>query len=403
MEKEKSWTIKKVKMQPDESKKKPSVLMVIRQFYPLVGGTEKQAALLAKKLQECGCTIKLITARLSREWRKNEVIEGVEVVRLTSPKIRVLGTLIYTLSLSYYLIKHRKDYDCIHVHRADYDAVIAITVGGLIRKKVLIKLACSGPFGDLECLRRSPINRIALWIISKAQRVIAVNEDIKKELLQIGLKNDSICIIPNGVDSTIFKPSETMPLSKKKIVTYVGRLHEQKGVEYLLRSWAMLAERCKVDDSSFVLNLNIIGEGPLLEKLVNLSREMNIENTVNFLGAVTNVAESFHRSDLFVNTSLNEGISNSLLEAMACGLPVVATNISGNNELIQDGFNGLLVPSKDTVALTGAMEDLLADSVTAKKLGINARETIELKYAGHVVAKEYMKLYRSYLNSAMAG
>ena len=389
-------------MQSDESKKKPALLMVIRQFYPLIGGTEKQAALLAKKLQECGCTIKLITARLNREWKKNELIEGLEVVRLTSPNIRVLGTVIYALSLSYYLFNHRKDYDCIHVHRADYDAVMAIMVGGLIGKKVLIKLACSGPFGDLECLRRSPINRIALWIISKAQRVIAVNEDIKKELLQIGLKNDSISIIPNGVDSKNFKPSAAIPLSKKKMVTYVGRLHEQKGVEYLIRSWAMLAERFRVNGSSLQLNLNIIGEGPLLGKLVNLSRELNIEDRVDFLGTVNNVAEFFHRSDLFVNTSLNEGISNSLLEAMACGLPIVATNISGNNELIQDGFNGLLVPSKDSVALTRAMENLLTDSVTAKQLGVKARETIELKYASHVVAKEYMKLYRSYLDSAVA-
>jgi glycosyltransferase involved in cell wall biosynthesis len=389
-------------MQPNESKKKLSLIMIIRQFYPLIGGTEKQAALLARKLQERGCSIKLITARLSKVWKKNELIEGLEVVRLPSPRIRVLGTLIYVLSLIYYLFKHRKHYDCIHVHRADYDAVIAITVGRLIGKKVLIKLACSGPFGDLECLRRSPITRLALWIISKAQRVIAVNEDIKKELLQIGLKTDSISMIPNGVDSKIFKPSETIPLSKKKMVTYVGRLHEQKGVEYLLRSWAMLAERFRLADSSFELNLNIIGEGPLLEKLVNLAGELNIENRVNFLGTVNNVAESFQRSDVFVNASLNEGISNSLLEAMACGLPIVATNISGNNELIQDAYNGLLVPPKDTGALTRAMECLLTDSVTAKKLGVKARETIELKYAGHVVAKEYMELYRLYLDTSMA-
>jgi glycosyltransferase involved in cell wall biosynthesis len=268
-------------------------------------------------------------------------------------------------------------------------------VGRLIRKKVLIKLACSGPFGDLECLRRSPVTRIALWIISKAQRVIAVNEDIKKELLDIGVNIDCISMIPNGVDSKNFKPSGTVPLSKKmKTVTYVGRLHEQKGVEYLLRSWAMLAERFRLADSSFEFNLNIIGEGPLLEKLVNLAGELNIENRVNFLGTVNTVADSFHRSDVFVNTSLNEGISNSLLEAMACGLPIVATNISGNNELVQDGYNGLLVPPKDTVGLTSAMECLLTDSVTAKKLGVKARETIELKYAGHVVAKEYMELYR---------
>jgi glycosyltransferase involved in cell wall biosynthesis len=231
-------------------------------------------------------------------------------------------------------------------------------------------------------------------MISKAQRVIAVNEDIKKELLQIGLKKNNISMIPNGVDSRNFKPLKTIPLTKNKVVTYVGRLHEQKGVEYLIHGWRMLTEKFKLSGSSFDLHLNIIGEGPLLEKFVTLAEELKIVNSVHFLGSVDNVEEYYHLSDVFVNTSLYEGISNSLLEAMACGLPIVATNISGNNELIQDDYNGLLVPSKDTVTLTKAIEYLLTDSVKAKKLGAEARKTIEIRYACNVVAKEYMDLYR---------
>ena len=376
--------------------------MIIRQFYPLIGGTEKQAALLARELQEIGCTIKLITARLSKEWKKNELLEGLEVVRLPSPRIKVFGTVIYALALICYLFKQRKHYDCIHVHRADYDALIAVMVGRLTGKKVLVKLACSGPFGDLECLSRSPINSIALWMISKAQKVIAINEDIKKELLQLGLKKDDIIMIPNGVDIRVFKPLENILPSKKKVVTYVGRLHEQKGVEYLIHSWGMLAERFKLSASSFELQLNIIGEGPLLAKLVKLAGELKISNSINFLGSVDNVAEFFRLTDVFVNTSLYEGISNSLLEAMACGLPVVATNISGNNELIKDGYNGLLVPSKNTVALRSAIECLLTDGVKARKLGMEARKTIEKRYACHVVAKEYMEIYKLCVDSSAA-
>ena len=389
-------------MQPNKSEKKLSLIMIIRQFHPLIGGTEKQAALLARELQEIGCTIKLITARLSKEWKKNELIEGLEVVRLPSPRIKVFGTVIYALSLICYLFTQRKHYDCIHVHRADYDAVIAVPLGRLIKKKVLVKLACSGPFGDLECLSRSPIHSIALWMLSKAQRVIAINEDIKKELWQIGLKKDDISMIPNGVDISIFKPLETILPSRKKIVTYVGRLHEQKGVADLIHSWGMIAERCKRSVTSGELHLNIIGEGPLLSKLVNLAKELKIANSIHFLGSVDNVAESLRLTDVFVNTSLYEGISNSLLEAMACGLPVVATNISGNNELIQDGYNGLLVPPEDTVALTRAIECLLTDGVKAKKLGAEARKTIEKSYASHVVAKKHMELYRLCLDASTA-
>ena len=123
----------------------------------------------------------------------------------------------------------------------------------MIRKKVLVKLACSGPFGDIECLKKSPISSFALWMIAKADRIVAVNQDIKGELLEVGLKEDKILMIPNSVDITIFKSSEALPPSKKKVVSFVRRLHDQKGVAYLIDGWKKLRKMTRVDVTKYVL------------------------------------------------------------------------------------------------------------------------------------------------------
>ena len=273
-------SLKKNNQRADKAEEKLSLLMVIRQFYPLIGGTERQAELLARMLRESGFTITFITAKLRKEWKRIESVGGLKVIRLPSPKIKVIGTLIYALSLIYYLIKHRKHYDIIHVHRADYDAVVTAPLGKLMGKKVLVKLACSGPFGDIETLMKSPIGGFALSMIANADKIIAVNEDIKKELLKVGYEKDRILMIPNGVDANTFRPITNSQPSKKKVVTFVGRLHEQKGLDYLLYSWKELIESFKMSISSFELHLNLIGEGPLKEKLVTVTEELGLSKGV---------------------------------------------------------------------------------------------------------------------------
>ena len=303
-----------------------------------------------------------------------------------------LGAKLFTLKA----ILKAMNYDIIHVHRADYDAVVTAPLGKLMGKKVLVKLACSGPFGDIETLMKSPISGFALSMIANADKIIAVNEDIKKELLKVGYEKDRILMVPNGVDANAFRPITNSQPSKKKVVTSVGRLHEQKGLEYLLYSWKELIESFKMSVSSFELHLNLIGEGPLKEKLVTVTEELGISKSVHLLGSVNNIAECLQCTDVFVNSSLFEGISNSLLEAMACGLPIVATDISGNAELIQDDYNGLLVSPGDSKSLCNAIECLLKDVKKAKKLGMEARKTVEKRYSCPIIAKEYMEIYRCF-------
>lgn len=386
------------KQRVNQAEKRISLIMIIRQFHPLIGGTEKQAELLARTLRESGIAIDLATAKLKKEWKRVESVGELVVTRLPSPQIKVIGTIIYALSLMYYLIKHMKHYDVIHVHRADYDAVIVTPLGRIMGKKILVKLAGSGSFGDVECLRKSLIGSFALWIIAKADRIVAVNEDIKKELLEVGFKKDKIIMIPNGVDVSMFKPVAGSPSSIKKYVTFVGRLHEHKGLEYLLRGWKKLIERLRMCLFSFEPHLNLIGEGPLKEKLIAVAKELGISKSVHFLGSVNNVVDYLHYTDVFVNSSFFEGMSNSLLEAMACGLPIVATDICGNAELIQEEYNGLLVPPRDSEALCNAMECLLTNIEKARKLGMEARLTTERRYSCQIVAREYMELYRCLLD-----
>jgi len=173
----------------------------------------------------------------------------------------------------------------------------------------------------------------------------------------------------------------------------VGRLHPQKRVAMLLQALKLAVQQRP--DLSWQLKL--AGTGPLDRKLKAMAGELAISRQVEFLGHVADVGALLDRSDLFVLPSASEGISNALLEAMARGLPCVVTDIPGNNEVIQNGENGILVKVDDAEALARAILGLAADDELRERLGRQARQTVETKYLLAGVTAKYMQLYEKLL------
>ena len=172
------------------------------------------------------------------------------------------------------------------------------------------------------------------------------------------------------------------------LYTVVGTLKEQKGHRYLVEAVAPLIARTPQ------LHILIVGDGALRGSLETQVRAAGIEGNVHFLGNRSDVPAILSASDVFVLPSLWEGLPMALIEAMASGLPVIATLVSGSQQVVEQGRSGILVPPGEVAPLRQAIEDLLADPEWARLLGKAARQRVEEAYSARRQAEEHLSLYR---------
>ena len=238
------------------------------------------------------------------------------------------------------------------------------------------------------------INRLAHRVTANSQ---AVREHIHRNE---GCPLEKIVVIPNGIDANRIKPTEPEPsikqaLGSKPNEVLIGtftRLVWYKGLEELLKAAALVV---KSHPSARFL---VVGDGPLRQPLEEKARVLGLNGTVRFLGSVPDASSSLlPHFDLFVLPSLKEGMSNSLLEAMAAGKPVVATRVGGNPEVVIDGKTGFLVPPKDPEALAGAILRLLADQELARNLGEAGRSRVESEFTLEKMVARLEALYDTLL------
>jgi glycosyltransferase involved in cell wall biosynthesis len=375
------------------------ICMVIAHFPPKVGGTEKQAKILAQRLLTKGYKVLVATMQLPGE-RAYEELDGMEIHRLLSYVYSRRFSLLFFFSLMVFLVRKRKKYGIIHAHLASSPALVSMFIGLILGKKRVLKLGASREYGDIATAEKTWRGRFKLWLLKKSvQRFVVTNQEMKHELLIRGFHPGVIELIPNGVDTNEFIPlkgyevertKKMMGFEGKRFVTFIGRLEPQKDVATLIRAWTELKEK-------FPHIVLIAGEGSARDSLGDLVKRLNMEERVTFVGKVPLEESHFYHqlADVFVLPSLAEGISNSLLEAMSCGLAVVATRIGGNEEVIEDNVDGLLFPPGDVLELSRKLEMLLQDREKRKLLGEKARKKIVGEYALPLIAARYSELYVS--------
>jgi glycosyltransferase involved in cell wall biosynthesis len=381
--------------------------MVISQFYPLVGGAEKQAKLLAKQLIKKGINVTILTGWWKFGTPHREMVDGINIFRNFScwgmfgiKGIRPLGVLIYMVTLALYLLNHRREYDIIHVHQSLYPAFVSVLIGKrLLKKPVLVKSASSGKTSDIKLLRQPPLGTLQLnFLLKELDHLVAVSRATGEDFKQIGYSETRISYIPNGVEI----PKEKKIFSGDvKLVMAVARLSMEKGIDVLLKAWA------EVMASHPFLKLTIAGQGPLEHSLKKLCQDLRLTDSVEFLGSIPNLNEQWSNADLFVLPSRSEGLSNALLEAMSYGLPCIATNVGGNSELIREdeqkkiipgkfiiGRNGLLINPDDVEGLSEALLYFIENGLERQKMGNRARLYIQENYSIDLIADKYIGLYQ---------
>lgn len=221
----------------------------------------------------------------------------------------------------------------------------------------------------------------------KAKKVIANSNDLKNTALKTN-SNQKIEVILNGVDCGKFKPAANLKKKNRFKILYVGRLHSAKGIEYLIEAFRKFK---KIENN---IELIIVGDGPLYRKIKEKENLTEFSGSLKILGrkGQQDLIKIYQESDIFVLPSSNEGMSNTILEAMACGLPIIATDTGDNRKLIKD--NGIIIKTNDSESILNALEELYSNQGYLDKMRIISKKRAE-KMNWQRVAGEYLKIYKN--------
>ncbi len=254
-------------------------------------------------------------------------------------------------------------------------------------------MSSSGLTSDVKLMKNTLAGRVTIRLMRNADRIISLCSQATSELLKEDIPADRVEQIANGVDTSRFTIS-TRHSNNQKMITFIGRLDGYKGVDCLLEAFRQIIQGCPD------VKLKIVGDGPDALQLTRQAEALQIQGKVIFRGRQEDVAKELSETDIFVLPSLSEGMSNVLLEAMACGLPVVATAVGAAVDMISDRVNGMLVPPGNPAALSNALIELLRNDVLAGSLGKAARKTVEERYGLARTADCYKKLYQQLLTQS---
>jgi glycosyltransferase involved in cell wall biosynthesis len=348
-------------------------------MYPdFVGGAEIFTFRLAKELSEKEHDVHLIAKRGPQFGRSKEQ----KLVCHAVSKNRVLGFLQNFVTLT----KINPD---VVVTIMLHSTIQAYLYSKLWRKPLIVRLSGSdiNIFYQLGNKKLKDIfyQKLNLTLADSHANFVALSEEMQLKLLNMTVNHKKITIIPNFVDECFFN----IKRSESHRIVYVGTLRYVKGVDVLIRAFKML----NADFPDY--HLILVGDGKDRPKIDELIKALNIGFYVQITGQVPywSVGDQLSKASVFVLPSRSEGLSNALLQAMAAGLPIVATNVGGSPSLIQDSQIGLLVPPDNPEALYHAIKKLLLQREFAEMLGKNAKEKTE-QYRVRMIVARYEELFK---------
>ena len=370
-----------------------SFLFINYEYPPIGGGSATACQQIARTFAKRGHRVVVLTAGIGSlhgiVTEDAVTIVRIRALRKSPHQSGVIEMASYVLLSSWHAVRLAR------THQIDSTLAFFSVPGGIVARWVnlwtRVPYAVSLRGGDvpgtephlaffyrvLQPLRRD--------IFKHAQAVCAPSQGLKA----LSEKTDPfpVQVVPNGINTDLFRPE---PERRAKVPTLlsVGRLHAQKNVGYLLNLVAALKNKTEV-------RALIIGDGPERPGLEATAAALQITDYVQFTGwlAREEVRQAYQSATFLVHASSYEGMSNVILEALASGLPVVASQIPGNTELIQDGANGFLFdPAGDPAQLADRISPLFQDQTNWNRLSTAARATIEKQFSWNHAADLYEKL-----------
>lgn len=393
----------------------PRVIMITPLFPPEYAGGSRQAFELCKALMNLGAKVTILAGSsaslLPFQRVKSERISGFKVFRVyRRPNSGTIDLIIYALGFLVSLIRLRNQYDIIHVHGIRYYVFLALPVAKAFRKKLLAKMTLMGSDDPGSILRRH-FGPIQLRIVCLLDRLVAPSNAFYHLFSAIPFESiaKKVLVIPNGVDIVKYAPTsyerkiymrrELGLPEHAKLCIFTGVVDYRKGIDVLIQSWNQVISE-NSDAQLLVVGprtkIEFIGiNSRFVSDLEDKIQLMGFHGTVRFLGYKSTVIPYLKAADLFVLPSRREGLPNSLLEAMSCGLPVIATGKGWGKEIIENNVDGVLLDTLDSKELEQKICFLLDNHSKRNELGMMAREKITKGYSIQRVAQLYLMLYSS--------
>lgn len=368
-------------------------LHITSDFDPFIGGAEIQAQRLTQALIQIGIHAAVLT-KGHRSLPSREIRNGVEIYRIRVPRAPKIRRLYLTAAFFVRLLFLLPRYDIVHVHLASYHAFAAVAAARIRKKPIVIKLAnCCDKF-DLELLAQDfPMgwgNFMASYLAKRTTCFVATNDAMLEDLKKWDVIPSKICRISNGV-SIPSKPWGDENVCQN-VITTVGSLVPRKNQMILLDALKRLLQTgCKA-------NLQFIGDGPERSRLMRRVSDQGLQKHVSFQGSIFPVEDYLRKSNIFVLPSWVEGCSNALLEAMALGMPCLASDIPGNRNLIKHKKTGMLFSPNNAEQLADILKELITYPERARALGNQAREFIIEHCSIEEVANRYKEIYSKLTN-----
>ena len=370
----------------------PLRILVISSYLPGVGGGELQTALQVETMAGRGQSVTVLDIGTNPDAPSRELIHGIPVLRVRAPRWPLIEGVVTQIRFFLCLLRLLPRHDLVQFNHLGPELVTTRWLAARFKVPLVLVVWGSsrpgiGPFGPGW---RHAISRHAA---RRVHHVVALGSETRRHLITQGFKGERIELISNGVDLTRFggrtgsgNPPADLPVNRPLVVS-VGRLVPAKGYDLLLDAWK------KVAAGSSAGTLVLLGDGPLRQDLERGVRARGLGERVFFAGLRRDIPDWLAHSDVYVSSSLTEGMSNALLEAIASGLPVVATRVGGAEDVITDGDNGLLVMPGSATELHQALKRLLADQELRYTMGKRARHRAKCTIAINSIVDKYENLF----------
>jgi glycosyltransferase involved in cell wall biosynthesis len=375
----------------------PRVLVLTTYFRPIVGGVESNAERLARYLHADRFPVRILTKRVTRSLPDVEETEGVRIDRIGPVGERsALGKWQLLPFAFTWLVRHAAAYDV--VCAVDYRGmgIAAVLARTLTGHRVVLQAQTPGG------LVVKSLTWPAIAVYRRADAFACISHGLEREAQEAGVPAERVHFLPNAVDMTRFRPPTVdersaarrrLDIAPESVVClFVGRLSREKGLMELMDAWRLA---CPPNGLLLVAGPDMIGHpwdvGPAARAFVE---RFELRGSVRFLGSSTDVASLLHAVDVAVQPSHFEAMGLSAVEALASGVPVIASQVGGLLDFIVDGRNGKLCPPKDPAALAACLRTVMGDDGVRQHLSGNARASVIDEYDEQIVFPRFASLLR---------
>lgn len=375
------------------------LLLINNEFPPIGGGGSTVTKYAISHLVKAGHDVTLITSRY-KDLPHRENIDGATVIRIPAlRKYKDYSSMIELVSFGLSALMYSFFFSL--RNRVDFIfAFFAVPAGWVAW---IISYLRGIPYGvyfggsDIPGANPSRFQRI-YPIITPLLKLIwkraAFRSVCSKDLQDLAQKVDAsseFYYIPNGVETDRFTPIERPENPKVKIL-FIGRLIPRKGFQRVIKALPKVRELAQIP-----FEIEVVGTGAHQSELDNLAQQLGVSEMIKYVGMVPydQLEKSYQYADIFILTSLSEGMPSVILEAMGCGLPVIASNVGGNNEIVHEGENGFLIEGDSRNALAEKIALLINDEHLRKAMGAKSRE-YALQYDWKNIMGRYNELIERY-------